>query len=83
MAGCYSVKDQIQVWDFMKGTKIEVLDWTQDTDVSAYVYAASYSKYDIGVIGAGSTGAESSVKIFKDLKKTGKHDVLNEIKGVN
>lgn len=67
----------------MKGTKIEVLDWTQDTDVSAYVYAASYSKYDIGVIGAGSTGAESSVKIFKDLKKTGKHDVLNEIKGVN
>ena len=22
LAGCYSVKDQIQIWDFAKGTKI-------------------------------------------------------------
>ena len=59
------------------------MDWTGDVDVAAYVYAASYSKHDIGTLGAGSTGAESSVKIYKDLKNDGKHVVTNEIKGVN
>ena len=83
LAGCYSVKDQIQVWDFNKGTRIETIDWTHNPDIAAYVYAASYSKHDIGMIGAGSTGAESSVKIFKDIKKNGKHELLNEVKRVN
>lgn len=83
LAGCYSVKDQIQVWDYNLGKKIETIDWTGNVDIAAYVYAAAYSKYDIGTIGAGSTGAESSVKIFKDLKNNGEHVLLNEIKGVN
>ena len=83
LAGCYSVKDQVQVWDFNKGARIETIDWTGDIDKAAYVYAAAYSRYDIGTIGAGSTGAESSVKIFRDLENSGKHTLLNEIKGVN
>lgn len=77
LAGCYAVKDQIQVWDFNKGTRIETIDWTHNPDIAAYVYAATYSKYDIGMIGAGSTGADSSVKIFKDLKYEGKSELLN------
>lgn len=76
LAGCYSAKDQIQVWDFNKGEQIECIDWTNNIDISAYVFAASYSKYDIGMIGAGSTGAESSVRIYKDLSNKGKHEML-------
>lgn len=71
------MKDQLQIWDFAKGTKVETIDWTGDIDVAAYIYAAGYSRYNIGTIGAGSTGAESSVKIFKDIKNDGKHVLLN------
>ena len=69
LAGCYSVQNQIQVWDFNSGTKIHNIDWTHNVDISAYVFAAAYSKYDIGMIGAGSTGAESSVRIYQDVEQ--------------
>lgn len=77
LAGCYSAKDQLQIWDFNKGVKIEAIDWTKDIDISAYVYAASFSKYDIGMIGAGSTGAKSSVRIYKDLQNKGEHTLIS------
>ena len=60
-----------------KGTIIETLDWTNNIDIAAYVYAASYSPYDIGVIGAGSTGKVSSVRIFKDIQNNGEHVLMN------
>jgi len=41
------------------------------------VYAATYSKYDIGTIGAGSTGAESSVRIYKDINSKDEHTLLS------
>lgn len=77
LAGCYLVKNQIQVWDFNKATLVQAIDWTGSIDIAAYVYAAAYSKYDLGMIGAGSTGANSSVKIFKDINHTGQHKILN------
>lgn len=77
LAGCYAAKDQIQIWDFSKGTKIECIDWTKNIDVAAYVYAASYSRHDIGIIGAGSTGASSSVRIYKDITNKGEHTLLS------
>lgn len=65
------------MWDFNKGVKIESIDWTNNPDISAYVFAASYSRYDIGMIGAGSTGADSSVRIYKDLGNKGEHVMLS------
>lgn len=73
LAGCYAATNQLQIFDFNKGKLIECIDWTNNIDISAYVYASSYSKYDIGVIGAGSTGANSSVRLYKDTKKNGQH----------
>lgn len=83
LAGCYAAKDQIQIWDFNTGSKVECIDWTEDIDVAAYVYAAGYSRYDIGSLGAGSTGGENSVRIYKEMKEKGKHSLLCELKGVN
>lgn len=62
---------------------MECIDWTHNIDRTAYVYASSYSKYDIGMIGAGSTGAESSVRIYKDINNKGEHVLLSELKNVN
>lgn len=31
------------------------------------------------MIGAGSTGADSSVRLYKDLKKNGKHELVSEL----
>lgn len=76
LAGCYSVKNQIQIWDFNTATRVENIDWTHDADISAYLYAATYSKYDIGMIGTGSTGADSSVRIYQEVKKN-EHEVTN------
>jgi COMPASS component SWD3 len=83
LAGCYAAKNQVQIWNLKKGTKEETIDWTNNIDQAAYVYAAGFSHHDIGVIGAASTGAVTSVKLWKDLENKGEHVLLNEVKGAN
>lgn len=83
LTGCYSAQNQIKVWSLNKGTLLETIDWTHNIDQAAYVYAASFSPYDIGIMGAGSTGKDASVRIFKDLNNKGEHTLMNEVLGVN
>jgi hypothetical protein len=32
LAGCYSAKDQLQIWNFTTCKKVEQIDWTNNID---------------------------------------------------
>lgn len=46
------------------------------------MYTASYSKHDLGIFGAGSTGSHSEVRLYKEVSE-GKHKLINRISGIN
>jgi WD40 repeat protein len=66
LAGCYSAQHQLQMWDIKTLQKIEEIDWTGgNIDDAEYLYTASYSKRDPSIFGAGSTGANSEVRLYQ------------------
>jgi COMPASS component SWD3 len=82
LAGCYSPTNQIQIWDLASAKKIEEIDWTGNIDEAEYIYTASFNKRHPGTFAAGSTGANSEVRMFaKD--ENNKYQVTNQIKGLN
>jgi WD40 repeat protein len=59
LAGSYSAKNQLHLYNFKSGQKMEEIDWTHNIDEAEYLYTAGYSKHNFGLFGAGSTGPKS------------------------
>jgi WD40 repeat protein len=67
LAGCYEAKNQIQFWDIKTCKKVEEIDWTGgDADDAEYIYAAAINKRHPNMFGAGSTGPNSEVRVYKE-----------------
>jgi COMPASS component SWD3 len=66
LAGCYAARNQVQVWSFANCQKIEEIDWSGNIDDAEYIYTAGYSKQNPGLFGAGSTGKNSEVRLYKE-----------------
>jgi hypothetical protein len=66
LAGCYAAQKQLQFWELKTLTKVEEIDWTAgDIDDAEYIYTAGYSKRDPAMFGAGSTGPDSQLRIYR------------------
>lgn len=65
LAGCYAASNQIQIWDIKSLKKLEEIDWSGNIDDAEYVYCASFNRRDPLYFGAGSTGSNSALRLYR------------------
>ena len=84
-AGCYAAQKQLQFWDIKTMQKVEEIDWTSgNIDDAEYVYAAAINKRMPTMFGAGSTGPNSEVRIFKEVQNNPhQHKQVMRLSGLN
>jgi COMPASS component SWD3 len=84
LAGCYAAQKQVQVYDVKSLKKVEEIDWSGDIDDAEYLYCASFNRRDPTYFGAGSTGPNSEVRLYRESEDNpARHDLVADIKGLN
>jgi WD40 repeat protein len=83
LTGSYAAQKQLQLWDFRTLQKVEEIDWTGNIDDAEYLYAASFSRRDPTLFGAGSTGAKSEVRIYREEGSSTHHVLGASLQGLN
>jgi len=66
LTGSYRVKDQLELWDYRSGERIESIPWQQSAVHShspTMLYCAQFSKGDADLIAAGGSGSNEA-KVF-------------------
>ena len=85
LAGCYAAKKQLQIWDIKNLQKREEIDWTDgNVDEAEYIYTASFSRRHPEYFGAGSTGPNSEVRLYREAgEETFAHKLAVRIQGLH
>jgi WD40 repeat protein len=84
LAGCYAATRQLHLYDVKSCKKVQEIDWTGDVDDAEYLYTASFNKCDPTYFGAGSTGPNSEVRLYRESEEDpGKHVLAAQIGGLN
>uniref|UniRef100_A0A7S2RM78 Anaphase-promoting complex subunit 4 WD40 domain-containing protein n=1 Tax=Mucochytrium quahogii TaxID=96639 RepID=A0A7S2RM78_9STRA len=66
LTGSWRTKNQLELWDYGSGEKVEEIPWSQSvvhSSTPAMLYSAQFSKGTAGMIAAGGTGSNEA-KVF-------------------
>lgn len=85
LAGCYAAQKQLQFWNIKTLQKVEEIDWTSgNIDDAEYIYASSFSRRNPEIFGAGSTGPNSEVRLYRENPNNPHHhDRIAKLAGLS